>query len=57
MQRERTEEGAGEAKDIKETLCRLQKKIEKLQKRRRLRSEDKEDEEGPQEEEGAVSVT
>ena len=57
MQRERTEEGAEEAKEIKKTLRRGEKKIENLQKRRRLRGEDKEDEEGAQEEEGAVSVT
>ena len=57
MKRERTEEGAEETKEIKETLRRRQKKIEKLQKGRRLGSADKEDEGEVQEEEGAVSVT
>ena len=43
MNRERTEEGAEEVKEIKETLRRRQKKIGKLQKGRRLGSEDEKD--------------
>ena len=57
MKRERTEEGAEEAKEIKETLRRREKKIEVLQKGRRLGSQDGEDEEEAQEEEGHLSVT
>ena len=44
MKRQRSEEGAQETKEIKETLERSQKEIEKLQKGRRLGSEDEEDE-------------
>ena len=57
MKRERTEEGAEEAKGIKETLRRREKKIDKLQKGKGLGSEDGEDKEEAQEEEGHVSVT
>ena len=57
MKRERTEEGAEKAKEIKETLRRREKEIEKLRKGKGLGSEDGEDEEEAQDEEGHVSVT